>query len=252
MTRRGAVCVIPARYASTRLPGKPLIEIAGVPLVMWAYNRARAAGVFSTVVVATDDQRIVDAVGHCGGAAVMTSAQHLSGTDRVLEAVHHVGGDYIVNLQGDEPLIAPFLLQEFSAALPTLDDTSLLTCVTNATIEEMADPNTVKAVLGDQGRALYFSRSAIPYCGRSEVRTGLKHIGIYGFTRKSLELFCSLPPGSLETIEKLEQLRALEAGMTIRCIRREDGVMGIDTPEDLDAFRQLVKETAISPEGTCR
>jgi 3-deoxy-manno-octulosonate cytidylyltransferase (CMP-KDO synthetase) len=224
-----------------RLPGKPLLEIKGLPLVMWAFNRARDSGAFSDVAVATDDQRIYDAVRRHGGEVVMTSPAHASGTDRVNEAAAALGADFVVNLQGDEPLVPVELLVDFCRELVRLDEKSLLTIVSNATIEEMSDPNVVKAVLAGDGRALYFSRSPIPYTGRSEdIKAGYRHIGIYGFSKESLSRFCGLPQGYLERIEKLEQLRALEAGMTIRCLTREYRGIGIDTPADLEAFRRLV------------
>jgi 3-deoxy-manno-octulosonate cytidylyltransferase (CMP-KDO synthetase) len=235
--------VIPARYASSRLPGKPLIAIKGLPLVMWAYRRARDSDAFDRVIVATDDQRILDAVRAYGGEAVMTSTAHRSGTDRVLEAVSGVNAQHIVNLQGDEPEVPVKLLRDFAESLNNLDDKSLLTCVSNATIEEASNPDVVKAVLAADGRALYFSRAAIPFDRDGEDCRRYKHIGIYGFTRASLERFCGLGPGALEQAEKLEQLRALEANMTIRCLIRRYDAIGIDTPRDLELFRRRVGES---------
>jgi 3-deoxy-manno-octulosonate cytidylyltransferase (CMP-KDO synthetase) len=214
---------------------------------MWAWRRAQESGVFSAVVVATDDERIRDTVIRRGGQATMTSAEHQSGTDRVHEAFQALNADYVVNLQGDEPLVPLQLLRDFVIRLVTVDDNTLLTCVTNVTMEEMADPNIVKAVCAADGRALYFSRSPIPYMGRGETRTGWRHIGIYGFSRKSLDAFCSMPPGVLERIEKLEQLRALEGGMRIICMPSEYQGVGIDTPADLDAFRRLVADWGVRP-----
>lgn len=235
------VCVIPARYGSTRLPGKPLMEVKGLPLVMWTYNRAQESAAFDGVYVATDDERIADAVTRCGGTAIMTSLDHTSGTDRVYEAVKRIEGTYIVNIQGDEPLIPIDILQEFAAMLPSLDTLSLLTCVTNATIEDMHNEHVVKAVLAAGGEALYFSRAPIPF-GRDTTRyTRYRHVGIYGFTRESLAYFCTLKQGVLEQIEKLEQLRALEQGMKIRCLIKEYTGVGIDTREDFEAFRLSVE-----------
>jgi 3-deoxy-manno-octulosonate cytidylyltransferase (CMP-KDO synthetase) len=235
------LCVIPARFASQRLPGKPLKSIKGIPLVMWAFNSARAADVFAEVVVAADDRRICDAVSFHGGRAVMTSAAHASGTDRVNEAAQSSSCTHVVNLQGDEPQVPAALLAAFCARLKTIDDNTLLTCVTNATIEESCNPNVVKAVLDIQGYALYFSRAQIP-CDRNGA-TGLpvlKHIGLYGFSRGGLARFCALPCGELEQREKLEQLRALEHGMRIACIKTEYSGAGIDTPADLAQFRARV------------
>ncbi len=240
MATPSIVCVIPARYASTRLPGKPLIPVKGLPLVMWTCNRAREAGVFDRVIVATDDRRILNAVTAHGGEAVMTAANHQSGTDRVWEVVSGIAAQRIVNLQGDEPEIPAWLLQNFVEALIDLDDNSLLTCVSNATINEAEDPNVVKAVLRADNTALYFSRAAVPFLRDGKDHRLLKHTGVYGFTRKSLNRFCKLPEGALEQAERLEQLRALEAGMTIRCLIQSYDAIGIDTPADLQAFRRRI------------
>ena len=232
------ICVIPARYGSTRLPGKPLLEIKGLPLVMWVYNSAKAAGVFDKILVATDDTRIVDAVNRHGGSAVMTSPGHSRGTDRVHEVVRKEQCGFIVNLQGDEPLVPPELLRDFVYELQTLDNNSLLTVASHATITDVANPNVVKVVLDTQGFALYFSRSPIPY---DREKGGdpvfLRHAGIYGFARGALDRYTSFPEGNLERRESLEQLRALEFGMRIKCIVRDFVSAGIDTPEDLAAFR---------------
>lgn len=235
------VCIIPARFASTRLPGKPLIAVKGKPLIMWTYERAMASGAFDEVYVATDDERILGAVEQGGGRAVMTRSSHVSGTDRICEAMQGLDCGYIVNLQGDEPLVPIDLLQEFSTQTKALDTLSLLTCVTYATIEEMHDPNVVKAVLSARGDALYFSRSPIPFARDGALVRPYKHIGMYGFSRESLERFCSQPVGTLEQIEKLEQLRALEYGMNIRCLVRDYHCIGVDTPQDLETFRLLLE-----------
>jgi 3-deoxy-manno-octulosonate cytidylyltransferase (CMP-KDO synthetase) len=245
MPEKGVLCVIPARFASTRLPGKPLCEIKGLPLVMWAYNNAVAAHVFDTVCVATDDSRIHDTVVRHGGVCCMTSGRHASGTDRVAEAAAKFGSRYIVNLQGDEPDTPPDLLAAFASNLEKLDDNSLLTCVSNATIKDKENPNVVKAVCAANGNALYFSRAPIPYDRDDRGQQGiLVHWGIYGFTQRSLGRFCSFPPGVLETREKLEQLRALENGMRILCMVTHHAISGIDTPEDLAAFRERVEGPA--------
>lgn len=234
------VCVIPARYASLRLPGKPIAVVGGLPLVMWVYNLASSAGVFDQVLVATDDDRIVAAVRDHQGKAVMTSPDHASGTDRVLEAVQGIDCTHVVNLQGDEPLLPEFVVRQVVAALPDLDTASLLTCVSNATMGDGRDPNVVKAVLAANGDALYFSRSPIPWHGEGACSRFCRHRGIYGFSREGLDRFCSLPRGRLEQIERLEQLRALEHGMRIRCLMLEYKGTAIDTPEDLVAFRKQV------------
>jgi 3-deoxy-manno-octulosonate cytidylyltransferase (CMP-KDO synthetase) len=239
MKKSKAICVIPARYASTRLPGKPLLKIKGLPLIMWVYNRISRSGAFDEVIIATDDKRILDTAGSYGAKAVMTSRSHRCGTDRVAEAVKNIRCDYVVNIQGDEPLIPKRLLKDFRASLGEIDDDCLLTCATNATIKEMNEPSVVKVALAADGHALYFSRSPIPYCRSGRLRA-YKHTGIYGFTKNGLNTFCKLPPGRLERSEQLEQLRALEAGMRIRCLVRKYSGMGIDTPHDLNVFRRNV------------
>lgn len=239
---RKILCVIPARYGSTRLPGKPLLMINNLPLVMWVYTVAERAGCFDKIVVATDDRRIYDAVERCGGLAVMTSPRHKSGTDRVFEAARKERHGYIVNLQGDEPEIPPGLLRRFVAALRKIDNNSLLTVVSHATISHVENPNVVKAVLDAEGRALYFSRSMIPYFRRKKgPRVFLRHTGIYGFTRRGLGRYCAFPEGTLERRESLEQLRALEFGMSIKCLVHDFESFGIDTPQDLAAFRRRIK-----------
>jgi 3-deoxy-D-manno-octulosonate cytidylyltransferase len=241
--QKNVVCVIPARYASTRLPGKPLITVKGLPLVMWTYNRAMESEAFNEVYVATDDERIQDTVREFGGKSIMTSPDHSSGTDRIHEAVQNIPGDYVVNLQGDEPQIPIDILKDFGENLIETDTLSLLTCVSYATIEEINDPNVVKTVLAADGAALYFSRAPIPFGRDTSNITGYKHVGIYGFSRESLARFCNLKKGVLEDIEKLEQLRALEHGMRVLCLVRDFTCRGIDTPEDLEAFRLSVDET---------
>jgi 3-deoxy-manno-octulosonate cytidylyltransferase (CMP-KDO synthetase) len=235
------ICIIPARFASTRLPGKPLLEIKGKPLIMWVYDAAMASGAFDAVVVATDHDGIFETVERLGGKAVMTAATHQRGTDRVFEAAKQIPHDFVVNLQGDEPTVPPELLRNFAAALVRrIDDNSLLTCISNATIENMQSPHVVKVVVNREQEALYFSRSPIP-CDVDRVSATFKrHAGIYGFSRKSLERFCSFAPGALEQIEKLEQLRALENGMRIVCMEEDYIGVGIDTPADLQKFRDAV------------
>ena len=235
------VCIIPARYGSTRLPGKPLVVVKGLPLVMWVYNRALESDVFDEVVVATDDARIMEAVTKHRGRSVMTSEDHVSGTDRIREAVQTISCTHIINLQGDEPLVPVEIVREFAESCKKINDSTLLTCVSNATIEDKENPNVVKAVLGESGKALYFSRAPIPFVQNGQHSTPYRHTGIYGFTRAGLEKFCDHPPGTLEQTEKLEQLRALEMGMTIQCLVREYDSTGIDTEEDLNAFRLSVE-----------
>lgn len=234
------LCVIPARYASTRLPAKPLCEINGKSLIMWVYDRAVKSGAFDKVVVATDHEQIFATVENHGGEAVMTSPDHPRGTDRVYEVVKKVPCRFVVNLQGDEPNVPIGVLQEFSSAVKEIDDNTLLTIVSNATIEDRDNPNVVKVVLDQFQRALYFSRSPIPYVREKTDGKLLKHKGIYGFSSKGLEKFCSFPQGELEKYESLEQLRALEYGMRIKCVIREFESIGIDTADDLEKFKRIV------------
>jgi 3-deoxy-manno-octulosonate cytidylyltransferase (CMP-KDO synthetase) len=234
------LCAIPARYASQRLPGKPLADIRGLPLVLWVYRQALRARMFDRVVVATDDERIADRVRQAGGTALMTSRDHPSGTDRVFEALKQTDCTHVVNLQGDEPEVPPKLLASFAESLKQLDDKSLLTCVSNATIDEVHDPDTVKAVLSANKDALYFSRAPVPWPRDPGPYTAYRHNGLYGFTREGIGHFCGLPRGTLEQVEKLEQLRALEQGMRIHCLVYDYAGTGIDTPDDLTRFRRRV------------
>jgi 3-deoxy-manno-octulosonate cytidylyltransferase (CMP-KDO synthetase) len=217
------------------------MECEGVPVVMWVYNRVVASEAFDEVWVATDDERIAEVVNDHGGAAMMTAADHQSGTDRVYEVVRKRECASVVNVQGDEPLVPPLLLKKMAEAVRMVDDNTLLTAVTYATITEWKEPNVVKAVVDNDNNALYFSRSPIPY-GRDAVPEKIvKHIGIYGFTRGGIERFCGFAPGKLEQYEQLEQLRALEYGMKIRAMQCDYQPIGIDTTEDLERFRALMK-----------
>ncbi len=209
---------------------------------MWTYRSAMRSGAFDEVVVATDDERIVRMVRERGGTVCMTSDRHRSGTDRVHEVVTGRSEvTHVVNLQGDEPEIPADILKSFVDLLKQCGDDTLLTCVTDATLEEVGDPSVVKVVMTVDGFALYFSRSPIPFLRSSDGVRQYRHSGIYGFTTVGLNRFCSLPPGMLEQAESLEQLRALENGMRIRCMTAGYRAVGIDTPEDLTRFRQIVE-----------
>lgn len=237
MNTQRIVCIIPARYASTRLPAKPLAEICGKPLIVWAVDRARSCNAFAEVIVATDDERIVRVVTQHGGVAVMTASTHESGTDRVNEAASLIDCSHIVNLQGDEPNVPPDLLRQFARELENNDDFTLLTAISNATMEEKENRNVVKVVIDRSSRALYFSRAPIPVDRDGTDQPSLKHYGIYGYTRAGLARFCGFAQGDLEKREKLEQLRALENGMSIRCLFTDYSWRGVDTPEDLMRVR---------------
>ena len=229
-----ALCIIPARWASTRFPGKPLHLIAGKPLVQHVWERCRTCRSLGAIVVATDHEEIADAVTGFGGEVVMTSPDHVSGTDRVAEAARQRPGfSQIINVQGDEPLIDPGLIDELAETLTAHPECAMVTAA-NALpdgAEEIDDPNVVKVVLNALGEALYFSRSRIPY-ERSPVEglPVLRHKGIYGFQRDFLQQFVQWPPSPLERSEQLEQLRALENGARIRVILCSDDSPGIDTP----------------------
>ncbi|MDA8390015.1 MAG: 3-deoxy-manno-octulosonate cytidylyltransferase [Gammaproteobacteria bacterium] len=236
--------VIPARYGSTRLPGKALADIGGEPLVCRVYRRAALSGAQS-VTVATDDARIAAAVEAIGGAVVMTSAGHASGTDRLAEAADRLGfGDdeIIVNLQGDEPLMTPGLLDAVAEALAAQSAWSLATAAHPITDPaEFHNPHAVKVVCGDDGRALYFSRSPIPY-PRTQAAgpLGLRHIGLYAYRVRFLRAFRDMGVSALEEREGLEQLRALAAGVGIGVVITDEMPLpGVDTPEDLARVRAL-------------
>ncbi|RJS17393.1 3-deoxy-manno-octulosonate cytidylyltransferase [Corallococcus sp. H22C18031201] len=237
------VAVIPARYASTRFPGKPLTRIAGVPMIEHVWNRCREANAFDEVYVATDDARIRDVVAGFGGHAVMTSPDCATGTDRVAEvARQHPAVDVWVNVQGDEPLVDPAALK-LLAGLFADDTVRMGTLVRPLEADEVDSPNVVKAVLSRSGDALYFSRAAIPFArepGTPASRLG--HIGLYGYRRDVLLRLATLPPTPLEETEKLEQLRALEHGIPIRCARVTWRTVAVDVPEDVARVEAVIRE----------
>jgi 3-deoxy-manno-octulosonate cytidylyltransferase (CMP-KDO synthetase) len=230
--------VIPARYESTRLPGKPLLEVAGKPLIRLVYERASESRLQDGVIVATDDERILNAVRAFGGDAVMTGASCKSGTDRVFEAIGQREADIIINLQGDEPFMRPDMADLLFSVMEKEDLDMATLCSPIADDREYHDPNTVKVVLDRHGFALYFSRSPIPHLRNTDAKALLyKHIGIYGFRRDFLERFVRMPRSRLEEIESLEQLRVLENGFKIRVLTTHYDGFGIDTPADLERAR---------------
>jgi len=235
-TRPGpAVGVIPARWASTRFPGKPLCDIAGKSLVRRVWERCRQCRRLDRILLATDDERIAEAGREFGAEVVLTRPAHPSGTDRVAEAAAaSPEAGIVVNIQGDEPLISPALIDGLVDVLrhqPEVDMVTAATPVADAVVLE--DANVVKVVTNRQGRALYFSRSRIPFPRREDVPglTWLRHKGIYGYRSTFLERFVGWPPGVLEQAEGLEQLRALENGASIHVVRTDDDSPGVDTPE---------------------
>ena len=228
------IIVIPARYESTRLPGKPLLEVSGKSLVQLVYERASESRLADSVIVATDDRRIMDAALSFGAEAVMTSPSCKSGTDRVFEAVKDTDFDLIINVQGDEPFIRPDMIDLLFSVMEneSLDVATL--CAPVADDNEYSNPNTVKVVLDKNGFALYFSRSPIPYVRNGNTRSMLyKHIGVYGFKREFLQQFVSMQKSRLEETESLEQLRILENGYRIKVLTTHYDGFGIDTREDL-------------------
>lgn len=243
--------IIPARYHSTRLPAKPLQKLGGKSIIEWVYSAVKA--VVEDVVVATDDVRIAEEVERFGGCAIMTSEAHRSGTDRCAEALTKMGGDYdvVINVQGDEPFIRREHIEALIACFnnPETEIATLAKPMTSA--EDMADihnPNSVKVVTDLRGRALYFSRAAIPFqrdveqSEWSKRHTYLKHIGIYAFRAQTLRDVTSLEASSLEQTEKLEQLRWLEHGYYISVAKTPYATMGIDTPEDLQRAEEMLKK----------
>jgi 3-deoxy-manno-octulosonate cytidylyltransferase (CMP-KDO synthetase) len=241
-----SLVLIPARLASTRLPGKPLADIAGAPMIVHVWRRAMEAGA-GEVVVAADSPEIVEVVERAGGRAVLTRADHPSGSDRIFEALQIVDPERrhsrIVNVQGDLPTIDPAVIRR---AVALLDDEAVDLGTLGAVIrrdEERADENVVKLVgtgTGDHRRALYFTRATAPW-GAGEL---IHHIGLYVWRRRALERFVALPPSPLEIRERLEQLRALEAGMRIDAALVDDVPLGVDTPHDLERARAMLGGSA--------
>lgn len=245
------VIIIPARYSSSRLPGKPLKDIEGQPMVVRVCEAVKELP-FDQMVVATDDQRIVTAVEAAGYQAVMTRTDHVSGTDRLQEAAEKLGlapEDIIVNLQGDEPLMPPENLQQVADLLENSTQASVATLfVLESAAETIDNPNIVKLVQGNQASVLYFSRAAIPF-DRDAVRDSAaqikRHVGIYAYKKQALDEFITYPEGQLEALEKLEQLRFMENGHTIVAEKAQlDIPIGVDTEEDLQAVRELYKRNA--------
>lgn len=236
--------VLPSRWGSTRFPGKPLHLIAGKPLIQHVWERCRLCSGLDEILVATDDARIMDAVEAFGGRAVMTSPDHPTGTDRIAEAVaSRPGATHIVNIQGDEPLIDPGLIDELARVIRAADGPDMATAANPLEPGDpaVADPNVVKVATALDGRALYFSRSPLPFFRNAvDGLPVLRHKGIYAYTRGFLERFVTWPPSPLECAESLEQLRALENGASIRVLRTTDTSPGVDTPEQAAFIESLL------------
>ncbi len=239
------IIVIPARYGSTRFPGKPLAELQGKPIIQWVYEACKKADC-GEVIIATEDERITSAAASFGAKAVMTSADCQSGTDRIYQATKGLGADYVINVQGDEPFVQPETIKAVVELVKNDDKTDISTaCMPVTDADIINNPNHVKAVLAKDMRALYFSRSPIPYkrekTPESEKAPYYLHCGIYGYKIKALEQFVKLPVSPLENLEKLEQLRALEAGMTIKSALINKAGPAIDTPADLERAKEFAK-----------
>jgi len=248
------IAIIPARYGSTRFPGKSLALIQDKPMIQWVYERTRQSRLIDRVIVATDDDRIYKAVTAFGGEAMMTSTAHATGTDRIAEVAKKLDCDLVVNVQGDEPLIHPEMIDQ--AIAPLVHDAAIpmgTLCRKITDRDEAFDPNVVKVVFDEKGFALYFSRAPIPWdrdqwAGKRSfdeltLEAPLyKHIGLYVFRRAFLLSYAAMPQTVLENIEKLEQLRALERGHNIKVVETEHESFGVDIPGDLGKILKRLKE----------
>jgi 3-deoxy-manno-octulosonate cytidylyltransferase (CMP-KDO synthetase) len=243
--------IIPARFASTRFPGKPLAEICGMPMFWHVYQRAVLCPELSAVALATDDGRIEAAAKKLGVPVIMTRNDHPSGTDRVLEAALNIDIDdnaVVVNIQGDEPAMQPKMISELIA--PFADPETQVSTLARIIDRHAADnPDQVKVVLDNASRAIYFSRSLIPYPRDAQPMEFLGHIGLYAFRMNALKRFVELPPGRLEGIEKLEQLRLLENGIPIHVVITELQSFGVDRPEDIERVSRLIDLSSMSKTG---
>lgn len=259
--QQNVIAIIPARYASVRLPGKLLLDVAGKPLILHTLGQAMKAGSVSRVIVATDDERIFRVVTESGGEAVMTSSDHHSGSDRIAEVAETLPeGSIIVNVQGDEPMISPDTIDRAVEALLSDSEADIATTCEPITQlhDELLNGNVVKVVVSERGYALYFSRSPMPFPREAALRYGgdpgsaiedepelfaifRKHTGLYAYRREYLLEFTKLPQSKLEKIEMLEQLRALENGAKIRVVDVSESSIGVDTAEDFERVKRLIE-----------
>ncbi|MGA1529252.1 MAG: 3-deoxy-manno-octulosonate cytidylyltransferase [Kiritimatiellia bacterium] len=243
--------VIPARYGSTRLPGKSLVNLCGKPLVQWVYERAVQAGKLERVLIATDDARIEQAARNFGAEVVMTRADHPSGTDRIAEAVASYETDAVINIQGDEPLISPELIDELADVITGHGDWDMATAACPiCDPQDVVNPAVVKVVTAADGRALYFSRATIPFTrDPDDVPAGQlywRHIGLYAYRKTFLAKIVATPPCSLELAEKLEQLRALYLGARMKVIQTQEAGIGVDTPEDVTKAEAALRAAGLA------
>ncbi len=238
--------LIPARYGSTRFPGKALAELLGKPLIQWVYEQTRLVQGLHDIFVATDDIRIKDCVEGFGGQAIMTRSDHPSGSDRLAEAAEILGldrHDLVINIQGDQPVFPPLVVGHMAALVDRDCSAVMVTPARRLTDLKLAqNPNLVKVVFNHQGRALYFSRSPLPYWRDGERPYFFKHIGIYAYRVEFLKDFVTLPLGRWEQAEKLEQLRALEYGYPIHVVETDGDTLEVDTPGDLERVEKFLRE----------
>lgn len=235
--------VIPARFASTRLKGKVLASINGKPMIQHVYERARQSRLLDEVIIACDDLRVKKAAEEFGARAVMTDPGHVCGTDRIVEAVADLDVEIVVNVQGDEPLISPVVIDALIEAIQDDPEVSMATVIKRINDpKELDNPNIVKVVIDHQQRAIYFSRSKIPFNRDSGEHVYFKHLGIYAYTKKFLLQFLTMPKAKLEIAESLEQLRAIENGYKIKTVITEIETVGVDTPDDLVKVEKLIRE----------
>ena len=243
----GIVGAIPARYASTRLPGKPLLRLAGKPMVQHVVERVARVPEIERTVVLTDDERIVEAVEAFGGEAEMTPEDCVSGTDRIAWAARNWSCRAVINVQGDEPLIDPHAVGRLARHLAEFPDCEMATLAAPLPVGRLDDPNAVKVVYAQDGRALYFSRAPIPHARRENEFAPLLHVGIYGYRRDVLLRLAELAPTPLERAESLEQLRALEHGISIQVLRLEHVLAGgVDTPDDVAEIESILRSQSAS------
>lgn len=255
--RSKVLVVIPARYASTRLPGKPLALINNKPMVQWVYENVKKCRLVDKVIVATDDERIYEIVRRFNGEVMMTSKYHKSGTDRVAEVARKVPSEIVLNVQSDEPMVTPEIISKIINEFYHNRTVNVVTPICRIEyFSELFDPNFVKVVVDKKGYALYFTRSVVPFIRDSfdlqqqnfvikdnnliNKYTFFRHIGIYGFKRNFLFKFLHLPQGRLEKLEKLEQLRILEHGYKIKTVLVKEQPISVDTQEDLDKVRKIL------------
>lgn len=244
------IAVIPARFASTRFPGKPLEKLKGKPLLQWAVEGARTSTKIQKIFVATDDQRIQTLCEKIQVECLMTRSDCPTGTDRLFEATRDLNFDVVLNIQGDEPLINQSYIDPLAEAFKQQPDLEMATLAHPLSREDLDNKNAVKVIINKNQEAIYFSRFAIPYSreqeavkqgGETSLKAALKHIGLYGYSRDFLQKFCSSPQADIEKFESLEQLRALYLGAKIKVLQVEKPTYGVDTPEDLQKLEALLK-----------